>query len=99
MAASSRDGGWKPKYWYCGISSMFCSSAHQVERICVGPTVLCSLGFGCPEKSPKRESASLSGYIFIRKLPRDNRDQAPKTGHSLTSSNPRHSEQSKKRVQ
>jgi hypothetical protein len=27
--ASSRGGGWKPKSWYCGISSMSCSSVQQ----------------------------------------------------------------------
>jgi len=42
MTASSRDGGCKPKYWYCGISSMLCSSEHHVDCICVGPTVPCS---------------------------------------------------------
>src|SRR5215470_19818352 len=35
-------GGCKPKYWYCGISSMLCSSEHHVDCICVGPTVPCS---------------------------------------------------------
>src|SRR5215467_1815220 len=33
LAAASR------KYWYCGISSMLCSSEHHVDCICVGPTV------------------------------------------------------------
>src|SRR3984893_11338554 len=41
---SSRGGGWKPKSWYCGISSMSCSSAHHADCICVGPTVPCSFG-------------------------------------------------------
>jgi hypothetical protein len=43
-AASGSGGGWKPKYGYCGTSSMSCSSAHHVECTCVGPTVLCSFG-------------------------------------------------------
>src|SRR6516225_9615331 len=38
----SATGGCKPKYWYCGISSMLCSSEHHVDCICVGPTVPCS---------------------------------------------------------
>ena len=42
--ASSRDCGWKPKSWFCGISSMSCSSARDVDCICVGPTVPCSFG-------------------------------------------------------
>jgi hypothetical protein len=33
-AAGSRNS------WYCGISSMFCSSAHHADCICVGPTAL-----------------------------------------------------------
>src|ERR1700730_12229091 len=37
LTASSRGGGWKPKSWYCGISSMSCSSAHHADCICVGP--------------------------------------------------------------
>jgi hypothetical protein len=39
-----RGGGWKPKSWYCGISSMSCSSAHHADCICVGPTAPCSFG-------------------------------------------------------
>jgi len=42
--ASSRDGGWKPKSWCCGISSMCSGSAHHVGCICVGPIAPCSSG-------------------------------------------------------
>jgi hypothetical protein len=37
--------GWKPKSWYCGISSMSCSSARRaVDCICVGLTAPYSSG-------------------------------------------------------
>jgi hypothetical protein len=42
--ASSRDASSKPKTWYCGISSMFCSSARHADCICVGLTEPCSFG-------------------------------------------------------
>jgi hypothetical protein len=42
--ASSRDDGWKPKSWPCGISSISSSSAGRADCICVGPTALCSSG-------------------------------------------------------
>jgi hypothetical protein len=37
------DGGWKPKSWCCGISSMCSSSAHHVGCICDG-AIACSSG-------------------------------------------------------
>jgi hypothetical protein len=42
--ASSRDGGWKPKSWCCGISSMSCGSVRHADCICVGSTEPCSSG-------------------------------------------------------
>src|SRR5262249_3841286 len=50
MTASSRDWRLQAKYWYCGISSMLCSSKHHVDCICVGPTVLDFISVCVPQR-------------------------------------------------
>jgi hypothetical protein len=37
-------GGWKRKSWFFSISSISSGSVRHVDRICVGPTALCSSG-------------------------------------------------------
>jgi hypothetical protein len=41
--ASNRESSWKPRFWCCGISSIFCT-AREVDRICDGSIVLNSSG-------------------------------------------------------
>jgi hypothetical protein len=87
--ASSRGGGWKPKSWYCGISSMSCSSAHHADCICVGPTarrcprILDAVTIVRPETVVRWHRMGFAAYWRWKSRPRGGRPRIGKEVRDL----------------